>query len=180
MQHPTSSRESFATHHHHSAMQHPIYFRESRSAHRHSAMQHPASSRESLTAHLHLAMQHAIDFRESLTAHRHSAMQHPIALRESLTANDRWSVYLAVKSNYSASSGGGSSSSRRLVRNTKRLFKRARDIASARVNARIRIRQSPEKGDRALPIFLRKRTSIISLREISLFGHGTEEMREFW
>jgi hypothetical protein len=60
-----------------------------------------------------LTMQHPTSSRESLTAHRHLVMQHPTALRESLTANDQWSVALALKSNYSASSDGGSSSSRR-------------------------------------------------------------------
>jgi hypothetical protein len=50
MQHPTSSRESFAGHHHHSARHHPTLPRESLTAHhQHSAMQRPSSLRESPT-----------------------------------------------------------------------------------------------------------------------------------
>jgi hypothetical protein len=99
---------------------------------------------------------------------------------------------LAFRSNYSASSGGVSSSSRRSCQSDqqsscerpsrekyKRLFNGARDFAPARVNPMIRAAQSPQKGHRALQIFFRKRTSIMSLREMSLFGHGTEDMRDF-
>jgi hypothetical protein len=50
-EHPTSSRESFAAHLHHSAMYHPTLPRESLTAHHyHSAIQHQSSLRESLTA----------------------------------------------------------------------------------------------------------------------------------
>jgi hypothetical protein len=66
-----------------------------------------------------------------------------------------------------------------LERNTKRVFNQGRDIAPARVNPMIRVGQWTEKGHRALPIFLRKRTSINLFQVFSLFWHRPEDTREF-